>query len=120
MSERPLSLSVMKWPKHDEVIENPRNCFTDTSKKNPEFLRIGYHGSYTVGKAGVGRDLDMVVIVEVNNVPMEERGKKWYLSPVPVPVDLLVFTSEEWNKLSSASPSYSNNISRNCVWIFSG
>ena len=62
-------------------------------------MRIGIFGSYASQREGVGSDLDVVIIVKRSNEPFERRGAFFYPLDFPVPVDLLVYTEEEWKKL---------------------
>ncbi len=64
--------------------------------KDPLVLRIGIFGSYASQREGVGSDLDAVIIVKRSNEPFERRGAFFYPLDFPVPVDLLVYTEEEW------------------------
>ncbi len=67
--------------------------------KDPLVLRIGIFGSYASQKEGVGSDLDVVILVKRSNESFERRGIRFYPLDFPVPVDLLVYTEEEWKKL---------------------
>lgn len=60
---------------------------------------MGYFGSFARGNWGVGSDLDVLVIVDDANRPFFERPSQFDTSPLPVPVDLLVYTREEWERL---------------------
>ncbi|MBI2230108.1 MAG: nucleotidyltransferase domain-containing protein, partial [Deltaproteobacteria bacterium] len=62
-------------------------------------VRIGYFGSYARGDWGVGSDLDLVIVVESSNQPFERRSVDWDTTDLPVPVDALVYTQDEWEIL---------------------
>jgi predicted nucleotidyltransferase len=66
---------------------------------DPEVRRIGYFGSYARGDWGVGSDLDVLMLVARSSEPFERRAARWDTTGLPVPVDLLVYTTEEWERL---------------------
>lgn len=47
----------------------------------------------------MGSDLDVVLIVSESDLPFERRATKWDLTELPVPVDVLVYTQAEWERL---------------------
>ncbi len=47
----------------------------------------------------MGSDLDVVIVVEDSREPFLRRASKWDVTGFPVPVDLLVYTEEEWEKV---------------------
>jgi predicted nucleotidyltransferase len=61
--------------------------------------KIGYFGSYARDDWGVGSDLDIIVILDSSNEPMERRAEDWGTSELPVPSDLLIYTAEEWQRI---------------------
>lgn len=60
---------------------------------------IGFFGSYARGDWGVGSDLDMVVVVKDACDSAEQRSLAFDVTSLPVPVDLLVYTESEWDRL---------------------
>jgi hypothetical protein len=44
--------------------------------------------------------VDLVVIVEASSVPLNRRAIDFDTSMLPVPADVLVYTAEEWNRLT--------------------
>jgi len=63
---------------------------------DPNVVRIGYFGSYAKGNWGVGSDLDVVLLVHATDEDRFIRGRHFDTFGLPVPVDLLVFTDDEW------------------------
>lgn len=53
-----------------------------------------------VAIGGVGSDLDVVLIVSESDLPFEGRASKWDLTVLPVPVDVLVYTQGEWERMT--------------------
>lgn len=64
-----------------------------------EIERVGYFGSYARGDAGVGSDLDVVMVLKAAAAPWERRAAEWDTTSLPVPVDLIVYTRVEWEGL---------------------
>ena len=115
MPVRLLNSSVLKWPD----LETVRNALEVWSKEqvrqNSAILAIGYFGSYARGNWGVGSDLDLVMIVDRSDVPTEKRSLNCDTTSLPVPVDLLIYTQDEWARLSSEEGFWRN---AEIVWIF--
>jgi len=75
-------------------------------------VRIGYFGSYARGDAGVGSDLDFVVIVR--------EGADTCLfdvSRLPVPADVVVFDETRWARMSAESSGIARTIAREAKWF---
>lgn len=73
-------------------------------------------GSYARGDWGVGSDLDLVIVVERCNQPIERRAAEWDLTELPVPADVLVYTKEEWKSLDRQGRLY-QTLMREAVWV---
>lgn len=100
MPVRSLNTSVIRWPDGAEVITSLRRWADQTSRIHPEIIRVGYLGSYARGNWGVGSDLDVVFIVQSSEKPFIERSAAFDTNSLPVPVDLLVYTKDEFERLS--------------------
>ncbi|MCW5983380.1 MAG: nucleotidyltransferase domain-containing protein [Bryobacteraceae bacterium] len=79
--------------------------------------RIGYFGSYALGKWGVGSDLDIIVVVDGASDFFEHRSRNWDLSDLPVPADILVYTAAEWQS-PALSVRFKAAIERETVWVY--
>lgn len=99
MPVRSLSSSVLKWPKKEEVEKALLSWVEEEKQKNPDILAIGVFGSYNTPSWGVGSDLDMVLVVKKSARPFWERPRYFDSTRLPIPVDLLVYTEEEFGKL---------------------
>lgn len=100
MPVRSLNSSVLIWPDQEQVLTALRK-WAKNAKATYEFLlRVGYFGSYARGDWGVGSDLDVVLIVSESDLPFERRAAKWDLTELPVPVDVLVYTKGEWERMT--------------------
>lgn len=116
MPVRSLNSSVLRWPDKGRVDRAIRHWSREQAHKHPHLLRIGYFGSYARGDWGVGSDLDLLVVVESSELPFERRGLGFDTTKLPVPVDLLVYTAEEWGRLKK-SP-FGRRLARETVWVW--
>lgn len=78
---------------------------------------MGYFGSYARGDWGVGSDLDLVIVVADSDRPFIARAAQWPIEELPVPVDLLVYTQEEWERLDPASR-FGRLLREEVRWVF--
>jgi len=116
MPVRSLTPLVFTWPEKSEVDAAVREWASRMAASKPEILRIGYFGSYARGDAGVGSDLDVIALV-TSAVPRTEcRRRGWDTTLLPVPVDLLVYTDDEFARLPSER--LSRVFEHQTVWIY--
>jgi len=99
------------------VIEALKLWAIKTKAGHPELQKLGYFGSYAVGNWGVGSDLDIIAILGASSKPFEKRLLSWDLSELPVPADLLMYTSAEWHKLELENNRFWQTIQREIVWL---
>lgn len=99
MPTRSLRSRVMKWPTAATVREAFTAWARTLREKHPRVQRIGYFGSYANGTWGVGSDLDVLVLVSEADRPFPDRPSAFDTSGLPVPVDLLVYTVDEWGRM---------------------
>ncbi len=117
MPVRLLNSSIMKWPSKVTVVDSLFK-WSEELKRDSNVLSIGYFGSYARGDNGVGSDLDGIVIVKDSKAPFGKRGTEWDLSMLPVPVDLLIYTLAEWNKLNKEPSHFIKRLREEVKWIF--
>jgi len=66
----------------------------------------------------VGSDLDIVLVVTHSSAPPLRRGLEFdTLSGLPVPVDLLVYTVAEWDRLQAEQAPFARRISAEVTWV---
>jgi predicted nucleotidyltransferase len=116
MPVRSLSSSVLKWPDAAAVDASLRAWAEKARSRRPDLLRIGYIGSYARGDAGVGSDLDVVLVLEQSAEPFEKRGVGWDTTDLPVPVDLLVYTRTEFEAIP-ADTRFGRVLREEAVWL---
>jgi predicted nucleotidyltransferase len=78
---------------------------------------VGYFGSYARGDWGPGSDLDVVIVVGTSESPFLERGSAWDLAGLPVPVQVLVYTREEWRALLERKDRFARMMAEETVWV---
>ncbi len=99
MPVRSLSSPVLRWPDARAVTDAARRWAARAARARLDVARIGCFGSYVRGDWGVGSDLDIVVVLDHSLIPFERRAAEWDTTSLPVPVDVLVYTSAEWRAL---------------------
>ena len=117
MPVRSLSSSVLRWPDAREVEQAVRRWAERVVTAHPEVMHIGYFGSYARGDWGPGSDLDMLMIVEGSAEPFERRAAQWDATELPVPVELVVYTKAQWERLPPGGRFY-RTVMRETIWVY--
>ena len=118
MPVRSLNSSILKWPNREKVEEELKKWIEEITQKRKDIIRIGYFGSYARGDFGVGSDLDLIIILEDSSLPFERRGIEWDVITLPVPVDPLIYTLKEWEKLNEENSPFHKRVNKEVIWIF--
>ena len=118
MPVRSLNSSVFKWPDRSKVDHAVRQWAEKAVNSREGIIKLGYFGSYARGDWGVGSDLDLVAIVDHASEPFERRSLSWDLSPLPVPAELLVYTSKEWQSLWKEGGRFARTLEQETVWVY--
>ena len=117
MPVRSSTSSVLRWPDRAQVDLAVREWAAREAARRPELLRLGYFGSYAHGDWGVGSDLDLVAVVRHDDRPFERRAVAWDLSSLPVPTEILVYTSAEWQALQEGGGRFARSLAE-AVWCY--
>lgn len=117
MRVRSLNSRVFTWPNAKIVDEAVRRWAERLARERPEVCRVGYFGSYARGDWGVGSDVDVIVIVDHAIGSWERRGVDWGPTGLPVPADLLIYTSAEWEALPKGGR-FRQTVEKEAVWVF--
>lgn len=117
MPVRSLRSSVLRWPDRATVDAAVRAWAREERAHRPELERLGYFGSYSRGDWGPGSDLDIVAVVKESGLPFERRATDWDLLRLPVPTDLLVYTSAEWGVLLARGDRFARTLARETTWV---
>lgn len=118
MPVRSLDSSVLRWPAPDEVLGAARTWAAGVGKSRAEVARIGVFGSYSRGDWGVGSDLDLIAILDSSAEPFERRALSFDLLDLPVPAELLVYTSAEWERLVGEGGRFGRVATAEAVWVY--
>lgn len=116
MPVRSLSSSVLKWPEQEAVFQAFRS-WAEKAQADPRILGIGLFGSLVQGNWGPGSDLDVIIVLKDSSLPFIERGRDFDLMEIPVPVDLLVYTLKEWERLEEGHP---HGLPSRLEWLYRG
>ena len=114
MPVRSSSSSVLAWPDQRQV-EQAFAQWARHQLAQPNVARVGYFGSYASGNWGVGSDLDIVVVVHESGEPFVRRAAGFDANALPVPADVLVYTTAEWEAKSAAG----DRLTREVRWASS-
>lgn len=117
MPVRSLSSFVLRWPDKQTVDMAVRAWTKGIVEKRKDVLSIGYFGSYARADWGVGSDLDIIIILEGSDLPVERRATEWDTTVLPVPADLLVYTEDEWHEMKERGRFY-ETVMHEAVWVY--
>ncbi len=109
--------SVLRWPSSEAVLEQARAWAEQQAAANPDLEAVGVFGSYGRGDAGVGSDLDLLLILSRCQLPVWERLRRWDTSPLPLATDLLVYSRAEWETLPEWNPKLADVLARDVRWL---
>ena len=112
MPVRSLHSPVLKWPSRESVLAGAEAWARALRAREARVVRVGYFGSYARDDAGVGSDLDLVVIVRES-----ADACLFDVSRLPVPADVLVFEETRWARMSAEPTGIARTIAREAKWF---
>jgi predicted nucleotidyltransferase len=118
MPVRSLNSSVFKWPDLQTVQQSVVAWANEVGRSRPEISQIGYFGSYARGDWGVASDLDIVVILSRSEQKFGQRALDLDTTGFPVPVDIMVYTRDEWIKLIARGGRFSRVVEHEVRWVY--
>lgn len=118
MPARSSTSSVLRWPDAGSVLADLRRWVEDEVARHPELLRLAVFGSYARGDSGVGSDIDLVAIVDDSRERFDRRALSWRTETLPLPTELLVYTSAEWRAMAQQGGLFARTIEREAVWLY--
>ncbi|HHW10127.1 MAG TPA: nucleotidyltransferase domain-containing protein [Firmicutes bacterium] len=118
MPVKSLNSSVLKWPKRQEIFDVLSHWVQKTINSRSDIQKIGYFGSFARNDWGPGSDLDLIVIVNDAVEPFGRRSLGRDVLELPVSVDLLIFTMDEWRRHEKMNSRFYKTIQNEVVWIY--
>ena len=109
--------SVLRWPSAADVLRAARAWAEEQRRNNPDLLAVGVFGSYGRGDAGVGSDLDLLLILKECSEPIWERLRRWDTGSLPLACDLLVYSLVEWRRLPGWNPRLAAALQKDTRWL---
>ncbi|QPN55788.1 nucleotidyltransferase domain-containing protein [Synechococcus sp. CBW1107] len=117
MPQRSSSGSVLRWPSSESVLEAAGRWAQRQAAAQPELEGVGVFGSYGRGDAGVGSDLDLLLVLRQCELPIWERLRPWDTADLPLATDLLVYSRKEWESLPQWNPKLAATLERDLRWL---
>jgi predicted nucleotidyltransferase len=78
---------------------------------------VAVFGSYGRGTAGVGRDLDLLLIDSAALGPQQQRLLQWPLEQLPLSCDAQVLTQAEFNRLKDSGTRMARELQQELLWL---
>ncbi|MFO7630655.1 MAG: nucleotidyltransferase domain-containing protein [Prochlorococcaceae cyanobacterium] len=114
---RSLTQSVLRWPRPEQVLQEVEAWAEAQRRLRPSLQRVGVFGSYARGTAGVGSDLDLLLIDTAAAGPQYQRLQHWPLASLPLSCDALVLTPAELQALLSGGSRMGQELQRDLRWL---
>jgi hypothetical protein len=103
------------------VLNQVRLWAVQVAAEHPGLERVALFGSYGRGDAGVGSDLDLLLIDSGSNGPQHQRLLAWPLAELPLSCDALeVLTPTEHSELLASGSAMAAALQRNSRWLWCG
>lgn len=113
-----LNSAVLKWPDPEEVIKEAKQWAIKYSKTDKNIIRIICFGSIAKNTWGLGSDLDILIEVESSDVPFYSRSLCYYPDKISVPVEILVYTSDELRILRNEGRRFIREIKQHHLLLY--
>ena len=118
MPVRSLTQSLLRWPEPDLVLRQVRDWAERVAADHPGLVQVGVFGSYGRGDAGVGSDLDLLLIDTDAVGPQRQRLLAWPLAELPLSCDALVLTPAEHRELLASGSAMAIALARDSCWLW--
>jgi len=99
-----------------ELLEEIKNCLIEIYQ--PQLIYI--FGSYAWGNPDIKSDLDLFIVIDKSELSMADRIRKGLraLKDIKTPLDLLVFTKEEFDSKKEHPSTLTNKVIKKGVKIY--
>lgn len=125
MPVRLLTQSLLRWPEPEVVFQAVERWAEQQAQRYSSLQSVAVYGSYGRGEAGVGSDLDLLLIDAEAQGPQSSRYRQWPFETLPLGCDALVLTPLELEQLLAASEgddpakaAMARAMQRDCRWIW--
>lgn len=117
MPVRSLTQSVLRWPDPEQVLAQASLWARELHACRPSMQAVGVFGSYGRGTAGMGSDLDLLLIDAAAEGPQHQRLRHWPLDRLPLSCDALVLTPAEFEQLMASGSRMAQELQRDLRWL---
>ena len=117
MPVRSLNQSVLRWPKPELILAAVQQWAEAQQAVRPALAKVGVFGSYGRGDAGVGSDLDLLLVDGSAAGPQQQRLLTWPLERLPLSCDALVLTPTELQELLASGSRMAIELQRDLRWL---
>jgi hypothetical protein len=113
-----LTQSLLLWPEPEIVLRQTTDWAERMAGEHAGLDRVGVFGSYGRGDAGVGSDLDLLLIDRQATGPQHQRLRVWPFEELPLSCDALVLTPEEHHILLAGNSAMAAALARDSRWLW--
>jgi uncharacterized protein len=114
-----LTQSLLRWPEPQQVLGQVKAWAEKVAADHPGLEQVGVFGSYGRGDAGVGSDLDLLLIDTDAVGPQHQRLLAWPLAELPLSCDALVLTPAEHRELLAGGSAMAIALAADSRWLWS-
>ena len=118
MPVRSFTQSLLRWPEPELVLQQVGDWVERIAADHPGLVRVGVFGSYGRSDAGVGSDLDLLLIDAMASGPQHQRLLAWPLAELPLSCDALVLTPAEHRELLASDSAMAAALARDSRWLW--
>ena len=117
MPVRSLTQSLLRWPSPEQVLSEVAAWAAAQQAQCSSLQRVGLFGSYGRGTAGVGSDLDLLLVDASADGPQHQRLLRWPLEKLPLSCDAMVLTPMELEELLASGSRMALELQRDLRWL---
>jgi uncharacterized protein len=107
--------SIKRWPNADEVLRAAAAWAERLAAANDTIVGVAYFGSYARAEAGVGSDLDLLVLRRDHTSIPDMMGGD--VRALPVPADILHYTESEFDAMLAVRGKMADVARREAQWL---
>ncbi|WP_322774220.1 nucleotidyltransferase domain-containing protein [Synechococcus sp. CBW1107] len=108
---------MLRWPDPERVLAQVSRWASELHACRPSLQAVGVSGSYGRGTAGVGSDLELVLIDATAAGPQNQRLLHWPLDQLPLSCDAIVMIQAEFDQLMASGSRMAQELQRDLRWM---